>query len=115
MSALALLRFCAAAGICLALPDTAGANDPAPIDPDAPVIEIASPQDGAAYPAGARVLVGFGCTSETSFVVSCEGTQPLGSWLDTASAGTKTLSVTAVDYDGRRATATATATYTVST
>jgi hypothetical protein len=111
VSALSLLRALAVACVCLAVPSTAGADGPAPTDPDAPVIEIASPQDGAGYPAGADVLVGYGCTSQISFVVSCEGTQPLGSWLDTSSAGTKNFTVTAIDYEGRRSTATAT--YTV--
>jgi len=80
-------------------------------DPSAPQAFIESPGDGSVYPQGASVQFGFYCTSDTSFVVSCEGSQPLGSLVDTANAGTHTLSVTAADFDGR--TTTTTATYTV--
>jgi hypothetical protein len=82
---------------------SAGAGDPQ--------VFIESPADGSVFPQGANVQFGFFCTSDTSFVVSCQGSQPLGSLIDTANAGTHTLSVTATDYDGR--TTTATATYTV--
>jgi hypothetical protein len=67
--------------------------------------------DGWYYPQGADVSFGFACVSETSGIVSCEGSQPLGSKLDTFQAGPHTLSVTASDYEGRRTTATVT--YTV--
>jgi hypothetical protein len=67
--------------------------------------------DGWYYPQGADVSFGFLCVSPTSFIVSCEGSQPLGSKLDTFHAGPHTLSVTATDYEGRQTTATAT--YTV--
>lgn len=46
-----------------------------------------------------------------SAIVSCEGSQPLGSKLDTFHAGPHTLSVTATDYEGRQTTASVT--YTV--
>lgn len=76
-----------------------------------PQAVIVSPADGTVLPQGANVQFGFFCASDTSFVVSCDGSQPLGSSIDTTNAGTHTLSVTATDFDGR--TTTATATYTV--
>jgi hypothetical protein len=80
-------------------------------DADGPEAHIVAPVDGAMYPQGAKDQFAFYCSSATSFVVSCEGSQPLGSLLDTTTAGTHTLSVTATDYEGR--TSTTTATYTV--
>jgi hypothetical protein len=76
-----------------------------------PQVFIGSPADGSVFPQGANVQFGFFCASDTSFVVSCEGSQPLGSLIDTTNAGSHTLSVTATDFDGR--TTTATASYTV--
>jgi hypothetical protein len=76
-----------------------------------PQVFIESPADGGLFPQGVNVQFGFYCTSDASFVISCVGSQPLGSLIDTTNAGTHTLSVTATDYDGR--TTTATATYTV--
>ena len=76
-----------------------------------PQVFIASPADGSVFAQGANVQFGFFCTSDTSFVISCDGSQPLGSLVDTANAGTHTVSATATDFDGR--TVTVTATYTV--
>src|SRR2546423_12299456 len=67
--------------------------------------------DGWYYPQGADVAFGFGCVSPASAIVSCEGSQPLGSKLDTFHAGPHTVSVTATDYDGRQTVASQT--YTV--
>lgn len=67
--------------------------------------------DGAYYPQNYDVTFGFLCVSPTSAIVSCEASQPMGSNLDTFHAGTHTVTVTAVDYDGRQTTATQT--YTV--
>jgi hypothetical protein len=77
-------------------------------DPGDPQALIVSPSDGSFYPQGASVQFGFYCVSDTSFVVSCEGSQPLGSLLDTANAGAHTLSVTATDFEGRTTTTTST-------
>jgi hypothetical protein len=80
-------------------------------DGDGPEAHIANPPDGWMYPQGAKDQFAFYCTSATSFVVSCEGSQPLGSLLDTSTAGPHTVSVTATDFEGRQSTTTAT--YTV--
>lgn len=62
--------------------------------------------DGWWYPQGADVDFGFVCVGP--WVVSCEGSQPMGSKLDTFHAGSHTVSATATDYDGTVTTATAT-------
>ena len=80
-------------------------------DPGDPQVVIESPSDGSLYPQGASVQFAFFCTSDTSTIVSCQGSRALGSYVDTFNAGQHTLSVTATDYDGR--TTTATTTYTV--
>ena len=80
-------------------------------DPADPQAHILSPADGQQYPQGATVQFAFYCSSETSFVISCAGSQDLGSELDTVQAGSHTVTVTATDYDGRHSTATST--YTV--
>jgi hypothetical protein len=67
--------------------------------------------DGAYYPQNYDVTFGFMCVSPTSAIVSCEASQPMGSKLDTFHAGTHTVTVTAVDYEGRQTFATQT--YTV--
>jgi hypothetical protein len=67
--------------------------------------------DGSVFPQGADISFGFACVSPSSGIISCEGSQPLGSKLDTFHAGPHTLSVTATDYEGRQTTATVT--YTV--
>src|SRR5262249_3938895 len=76
-----------------------------------PQAVIVSPADGTVFPQGTNVQFGFFCASDTSFVVSCDGSQLLGSPIDATNAGPHTLSVTATDFDGR--TTTATSTYTV--
>lgn len=76
-----------------------------------PQVFIETPADGSVFPQGASVQFGFFCMSDTSFVTSCDGSQPLGSSIDTFHAGAHTLSVTATDFEGR--TTTVTATYTV--
>jgi len=79
-------------------------------DADAPQVFI-SPEDGRAFPQGADFLFGFACISPSSAIVSCVGSQPLGSKLDTFHAGEHTLTVTGTDYEGRQTTVTST--YTV--
>jgi hypothetical protein len=76
-------------------------------DPEDPIVYL-SPQDGWAFPQGADYSFGFACISPSSAIVSCEGSQPLGSKLDTFHAGLHTLSVTATDWEGRQTTATST-------
>jgi hypothetical protein len=79
-----------------------------------PVAHIDSSLDGRAFPQGYNMSFGFWCTSgdsDMSWIVACDGSQPLGSSLDTTHAGPHTVTVTATDYFGR--TATTSATYTV--
>ena len=80
-------------------------------DPGDMQIVIGSPTDGSVYPQGANVQFAFACLSTTVAIVSCDGSQPLGSYIDTVHAGTHTLSVTATDYLGE--TTTLSTTYTV--
>jgi hypothetical protein len=99
------LLVAALAAVALAgLPAAASAG------PDDPIVYM-SVTDGWAYPQGYDVSFGFVCVSPTSAIVSCEGSQPMGSKLDTFHAGPHTVSVTATDYEGRQTTASAT--YTV--
>jgi hypothetical protein len=79
-------------------------------DAEGPLVYI-SPTDGWAFPQGALYSFGFACLSPSSAIVSCEGSQPLGSRIDTFYAGQHTLWVTGTDYEGRQTTATST--YTV--
>lgn len=79
--------------------------------PDAPRVQILNPQDGAIIFPGQQVPAFYTCDSFVSFVVSCVGSTPLGVPLDTSSSGTKQLTVTATDAQGRQATASIT--YTV--
>jgi len=67
--------------------------------------------DGAVFPQGYDISFGFFCASDTSAIVSCEGSHPLGSKLDTFQAGPHTVTVRATDYEGRQTIATQT--YTV--
>jgi hypothetical protein len=50
---------------------------------DADPIVYLSFDDGWVYPQGYDVMFGFVCVSPTSGIVSCEGSQPFGSKLDT--------------------------------
>jgi hypothetical protein len=99
------LTFLTIVALAAGVPGAASAED------GAPAAYIVNPIDGAAYPQGAGVPFAFYCGSDTSYVVACDGSQPLGSPVDTANAGTHTLSVTATDFEGRQSTTTAT--YTV--
>jgi hypothetical protein len=105
MNTLARLAALMSVLLVAAWPATASA------DPGDPQIVIETPGDGSLYPQGASVQFGFFCSSDTSTIVSCQGSQPLGSSIDTFDAGQHILSVTATDYEGR--TTTATTTYTV--
>jgi Tol biopolymer transport system component len=78
---------------------------PDPDVPGAPTILILSPE-AQVYPAGYPLGAFYLCESETSFVVSCEGDVPVGSLVDTATAGRHTFTVRATDVEGRTSTAT---------
>ena len=76
---------------------------PDPQVPGAPTILIFSPQ-AQLYPAGYPLEAFYLCESETSFVISCEGDVPLGSYVDTT-AGRHTFTVRATDLEGRTSSA----------
>jgi len=73
----------------------------------APQVQIASPTDGGFYFVGQSAAVAYFCTSDTSFVVACVGSQPNFTYLDTSTPGVHVLSVTATDFAGLQTTATA--------
>ena len=81
---------------------------PEPSPPDAPVIEIFSPQDGSTYYPLAHPVALYQCSSFVSYVVSCEGDVPFGQELNFSASGTHTFTVRAVDLDGRATTKTVT-------
>jgi hypothetical protein len=94
---------------------TSGGNDlgpdwgssqivPEPVPPEAPTIQIYSPEDGGVYLPGMHVIAFYECTSYVSYVVSCQGDVPSGAWLDFSSAGTHSFTVRAIDIAGRTAT-----------
>jgi WD40-like Beta Propeller Repeat len=81
---------------------------PEPSVPDAPSIGIYSPTDGGVYFPGMRMGVYYLCSSNVSYVVTCEGDLPLGQEVDLSTAGRHTFTVRAVDFEGRTATKTVT-------
>ena len=81
---------------------------PNPSPPSAPTIQIFSPSDGGYYFPGTQVLAFYTCSSYVTFIVSCTGDAPFGTQLDLTAAGTHTFTVSAVDGDGRTATASVT-------
>jgi hypothetical protein len=77
-----------------------------------PTIEIASPIDGATFTQGQAVTASFSCSAEVVPIVTCTGSVPSGSALDTSTTGQHTLTVEAVD--GDEGTASKTVSYSVS-
>ena len=75
---------------------------PNPLPPTAPVVQIISPADGMGYDPGQQVSAFYLCSSYVSFVISCDGNVPVGAPVDTSTGGTKTLTVTATDLEGRQ-------------
>jgi dipeptidyl aminopeptidase/acylaminoacyl peptidase len=72
--------------------------------PETPQIQILSPEDGGIYfPDGGAIAIYF-CTSEVSFVISCEGNLGFGAPLS-STPGTHRLTVTATDLEGRQSVA----------
>ncbi|PTL59657.1 InlB B-repeat-containing protein [Paraconexibacter algicola] len=63
---------------------------------------ITRPADGATYAQGADIKASFSCADETggTGIESCTGTVADGASIDTATRGTKTFTVTAVDEAG---------------
>jgi hypothetical protein len=84
------------------------------LDKSAPTIAITSPTSGAEYSLNQAVTASYTCTDTLSGIAAagCTGSVSSGTNLDTASVGTKTFAVTAVDAAGN--TATQSLTYTVS-
>jgi hypothetical protein len=75
-----------------------------------PLVEIYSPTGSEPFVQGfpSSTLVFYECISYVSAIISCQGDQPLLAPVDTSVAGTRTLTVRAVDAAGRTATATVT-------
>jgi Tol biopolymer transport system component len=78
---------------------------PEPSPPDAPMIQIYSPDPGTFYLPTSQAPAFYLCSSFVSYIVSCVGDVPFGMPLDLAQAGTRTFTVRAVDAEGRTATA----------
>jgi hypothetical protein len=104
----------AAGGAATQLLSTGSAQGPkwgsatsSPRPPDAPQVQILSPDPSFYFPGSAAPVV-YICTSTVSFIVSCNGSQPMFGTLDTAFTGLHSLSVTATDAEGRQATETLT-------
>ena len=76
---------------------------PEPSPPQAPTIQIYSPQDGALYLPGMQVPAFYLCSSYVSVIVSCQGDLPFGALLDLSLSGTRSFTVRAVDAAGRTA------------
>jgi PBP1b-binding outer membrane lipoprotein LpoB len=69
------------------------------IDTTAPTVSITTPAEGASFVQGTTVNAAFTCADDDQ-VESCTGSIANGSPLDTETAGTKTLTVTARDAAG---------------
>ena len=87
-----------------------GSGTSSPVVSGSPHVLIVSPS-ARIYLPGTTDPVYYICSSDVSFVVSCNGSQPLFAPVDTSFPGTHHLSVTATDVEGRQTTATVT--YTV--
>jgi hypothetical protein len=96
-----------AGGYRIALAGTAACAQP---DETPPVVDLRTPEDGAAVPRGAAVEVDFSCSDEGgSGLVTCEGSVADGDPLDTSTLGDRAVTVTAVDGAGNRTVVTHTA------
>jgi uncharacterized UPF0146 family protein len=84
-------------------------------DVTAPTVTVTSPSDGATFARHAAVAVDFACADDGdgSGLATCVGTVADGQPLDTATAGTRTFTVTATDAAGNQATVTHTYTVTI--
>ena len=79
----------------------AGPFGPYKVDLSPPAITITTPAANATYTIGSSVTPVFNCTDQGSGIASCTGSSAT---LDTATFGTRTFTVTAVDIAGNRTT-----------
>jgi hypothetical protein len=79
--------------------------------PSPPVVSVTTPVQGATYTLGQTVIAAYACTSPVLIPLTCVGTVPNGSPIDTASTGSRTFSV--VSKDSANNTTSASVTYTV--
>ena len=84
------------------MPATGEASSACPSDTLAPSIDIASPQEGYVYMVGEVASATYSCADDLDGLglVSCAGNVPVSAPLDTATAGDKTFTVTAIDAAG---------------
>jgi hypothetical protein len=77
-------------------------------DTTKPNITLDSPTDGATYTLGQNVIANYSCADDKSSGsdLSCTGSVPTGSSIDTGSVGTKTFTVAATDKAGNTQTKT---------
>jgi hypothetical protein len=77
-------------------------------DLTSPTLSLTSPFEGARYRQGQNVAAAFTCDDPDGPIdaLSCTGTVPSGSAIDTATPGAKTFTATATDSGGRSASST---------
>jgi hypothetical protein len=98
------VQVCDHAGNCATTGPISGIR----VDRRAPQITIAAPLDGSQVALGETRKASFSCADGGSGVAACIGTVANGAVLDTATPGTRSFTVTAIDAVGNHATETAT-------
>jgi len=84
--------------------DTTGLSaDISLLDTTPPVVSITTPADGATYTLNQSVIAAYACNDPDSTAVTCVGTVPNGSPIDTASIGSKTFTVVGTDQANNQA------------
>jgi hypothetical protein len=78
------------------------------IDTTPPVVSITTPAGGATYTLNQSVVAAYACTDPDSTAVTCVGTMPNGSPIDTASTGLKTFTAVGTDQANNQASASVT-------
>jgi hypothetical protein len=79
---------------------SAAASRTVRIDKTGPTASITTPANGASFVQGTQVLASYQCTDALSGIAQCSGNVPTGLPIDTASAGSKTFTVSATDAAG---------------
>jgi DNA-binding beta-propeller fold protein YncE len=84
------------------------ADKQTPSDTTKPTITVNSPTEGATYELGETITADYSCSDDTSSGsdLTCEGSVPNDSALDTSSVGPKTFTVTSTDKAGNTETKT---------